>query len=70
VTRDVKDLITFGNGPHFCLGANLARQEMGCMIEAMLDFLPPGSRWLKDQMELQQNGLFRRPVTLPIEVPE
>lgn len=68
VTRDVKDLITFGNGPHYCLGANLARQEMGCMIEAMLDFLPPGSRWLKDQMEFQTNGLFRRPVTLPIEV--
>ena len=68
VTRDVRDLITFGNGPHYCLGANLARQEMGCMIEAMLDFLPPGSRWLKDQMEFQAAGLFRRPVTLPIEI--
>src|SRR5512145_1585543 len=68
VTRDVKDLITFGNGPHYCLGANLARQEMGCMIEAMLDFLPPGSRWLKDRMEFRTSGLFRRPVTLPIEL--
>ena len=69
VTRDVRDLITFGNGPHYCLGANLARQEMGCMIEAMLDFLPFGSRWLKDQMELQaMGGLFKRPVTLPIEL--
>jgi cytochrome P450 len=68
VTRDVRDLITFGNGPHFCLGANLARQEMGCMIEAMLDFLPPGSRWRKDLMEFQTTGLFRRPVTLPIEL--
>jgi cytochrome P450 len=68
VTRDVRDLITFGNGPHYCLGANLARQEMGCMVEAMLDFLPPGSRWLKDQMEFQAAGLFRRPVTLPIEI--
>jgi cytochrome P450 len=58
----------FGNGPHFCLGANLARQEMGCMVEAMLDFLPPGSRWLKDRMEFQTTGLFRRPVTLPIEI--
>jgi cytochrome P450 len=68
VTRDVRDLITFGNGPHYCLGANLARQEMGCMIEAMLDFLPPGSRWRKDLMEFQTTGLFRRPVTLPIEL--
>ena len=56
------------NGPHYCLGANLARQEMGCMIEAMLDFLPPGSRWRKDLMEFQTTGLFRRPVTLPIEL--
>jgi cytochrome P450 len=68
VTRDVRDLITFGNGPHYCLGANLARQEMGCMIEAMLGFLPRGSRWLKDRMEFQTAGLFRRPVTLPIEI--
>jgi cytochrome P450 len=68
VTRDVKDLITFGNGPHYCLGANLARQEMGCMIEAMLDFLPPGSRWLKDRVEYQAAGLFKRPVTLPVEI--
>ena len=68
VERDVKDLITFGNGPHYCLGANLARQEMGCMIEAMLEFLPPGSRWRKDLMEFQTTALFRRPVTLPIEL--
>jgi unspecific monooxygenase len=68
VRREVKDLITFGSGPHYCLGANLARQEMGCMIEAMLDFLPPGSRWRKDRMEYQTTGLFRRPVTLPIEL--
>jgi len=68
VTRDVKDLITFGNGPHYCLGANLARQEMGCMVEAMLDFLPAGSRWLPDEMQFQETGIFRRPITLPVEI--
>jgi cytochrome P450 len=68
VTRDVRDLVTFGNGPHYCLGANLARQEMACMIEAMLDFLPPGSRWRKDLTVYQPLGPFRRPVTLPIEL--
>ena len=68
VTRDVRDLITFGNGPHYCLGANLARQEMGCMVEALLEIFPPGSRWRKDLMEFQTTGLFKRPVTLPIEL--
>jgi cytochrome P450 len=68
VTRDVRDLITFGSGPHYCLGSNLARQEMGAMVESMLGFLPRGSRWRKDLMEFQTTGLFRRPVTLPIEL--
>ena len=69
VTREVKDLMTFGHGPHFCLGANLARQEMGCMLEALLDILPPGSALRRDQMEYQRFAFFRRPVTLPIEIP-
>ncbi|HVN40215.1 MAG TPA: cytochrome P450 [Myxococcota bacterium] len=68
VTREVKDLVTFGNGPHYCLGANLARQEMGCMLEALLEILPPGSRLLRDEMEFTRFALFKRPVTLPVEI--
>jgi cytochrome P450 len=68
VTREVKDLLTFGHGPHYCLGANLARQEMGCMLEALLDILPPGSRFLRDEVEFTRFAFFRRPVTLPVEI--
>jgi cytochrome P450 PksS len=68
VTREVKDLLTFGHGPHYCLGANLARQEMGCMLEALLEILPPGSRLLRDEMEFTRFAFFRRPVTLPVEI--
>jgi cytochrome P450 enzyme len=66
--RDVKDLLTFGNGPHFCLGASLARQEMACMLDALLDILPPGSQVCEDQMQFEERGIFRRPVNLPVEI--
>jgi cytochrome P450 len=66
--RVVRDLPTFGNGPHYCLGANLARQEMACMLDALLDIVPPGSRVRDDQMEYRDMGLFRRPVNLPVEI--
>jgi len=68
VTRDVKDLLTFGHGAHFCLGVNLARQEMACMLEALLEILPPGSRVLRGEIEYQRMAFFRRPATLPVEI--
>jgi cytochrome P450 len=66
--RVVRDLPTFGNGPHYCLGANLARQEMACMLDALLDVVPPGSRVRDDQIEYRDVGLFRRTVNLPVEI--
>jgi len=68
VTRDVQDLMTFGHGLHYCLGAHLARQEIGVMIEAMLTFLPPGSRRRDDLAEFQAMGPVRRRLTLPVEI--
>lgn len=66
--RDVKDLLTFGNGPHFCLGANLARKEMGCMLDALLDIVVRGSRMREDLIELQDRGVFQRPLNMPVEI--
>ena len=68
VTREVNDLMTFGHGPHYCLGAHLARQEIGVMIEAMLEFLPSGSRRREDLTEYQVIGPFKRPTSLPISI--
>jgi cytochrome P450 enzyme len=66
--RVVRDLPTFGNGPHYCLGANLARQEMGCMLDALLDIVPSGSRVRMDRLEFRDAGLFRRALNLPVEI--
>ncbi len=68
IDRDTRETMVFGHGAHYCLGANLARQEMGCMLDAALDILTPGSRVREDLMEFQQMGLFKRPLNLPIEI--
>jgi cytochrome P450 len=66
--RDARDLLVFGNGPHYCLGANLARQEMGAMLDAALDIVTPGSRVREELQQFQAMGLFQRPLNLPVEI--
>lgn len=66
--RDTRESLAFGHGPHYCLGASLARQEMGCMLDAALDIVTPGSRVREDLMEFQPMGVFKRPLNLPIEI--
>ena len=66
--RDTKALTIFGHGPHFCLGANLARQELGYMFDAVLDLLPPGSRLLEEEIQWQRRGIFSRLESLPVDI--
>ncbi|MFE7560509.1 cytochrome P450 [Kitasatospora sp. NPDC057500] len=40
VTRQVKDHLSFGHGPHFCLGAPLARLETRTALRALFDRFP------------------------------
>ncbi len=37
VGRREADHLSFGHGPHFCLGAQLARTQMRAIFEAVLD---------------------------------
>jgi len=66
--RDARELLVFGNGPHYCLGANLARREMGAMLDAALDIVTPGSHVREDLQRFQPMGLFKRPLNLPVEI--
>ena len=68
ITRPKSNHLGFGFGVHFCLGANLARQEMGCMLDALLDVIPRGSKFREDELELQDRGIFKWPMNMPVEI--
>jgi hypothetical protein len=67
MTRDTGEMLTFGSGPHYCLGANVALQELSCMVDATLDFLPENARLLEDEIQWETIGLMRRPIDLPVD---
>jgi cytochrome P450 len=61
--------LAFARGPHFCLGAHLARLETGAAIGALLDRLP-GLRLDPDQVSPPPRGLvFRKPPALYVRWP-
>lgn len=66
VARDTRDMLAFGSGPHYCLGANLAIQEMACMLDAALAFLPEDATLLEDETGWETIGMMKRPVALPV----
>ncbi|MFB7746252.1 cytochrome P450 [Streptomyces sp. NPDC056132] len=60
--------ITFGNGPHFCLGANIAVTHLHCALRTLWDRLPQLTLAVRhiDIAWEPPEFLFTRPVELPI----
>ncbi len=72
ITRKPNPHIAFGGGgPHFCLGANLARMEIRVMFEHLLDRMP--GLELDGSIERLQsqfiNGVKHLPVRFPAAAP-
>jgi cytochrome P450 len=64
VGRTDNDHLTFGHGPHFCLGAHLARLQMRAMFGAVLDRLhdiEPAGEPIRLRSNFQ-NGIKRLPI--------
>jgi cholest-4-en-3-one 26-monooxygenase len=68
ITRNPNPHLAFGaGGPHFCLGANLARMEIRVMFEHLLDRMPE-IRLAGEVQRLQSpfiSGVKHIPVTFP-----
>ena len=66
IFRDPKQHISFGHGPHMCLGMHLARMEMRVVVNALLDRLPD-LRLDPDGDDPHIHGqIFRCPSSLPV----
>ena len=67
IRRDCREALSFGHGPHYCTGANVALVEMRLMISAALDFLPPHARLLEDQIRWSARGFMSQIKNLPVD---
>jgi cytochrome P450 len=68
IHRDVKGMLTFGYGIHFCLGAALARIEGRIALEEVLARFPEWEVDL-DDAQLASTSTVRGWDTLPVRVP-
>lgn len=67
IHREPSQIFTFSFGPHFCLGASLARLEMRVLLDAVLDRFP---EWTvdEDRAELTKGIDTRGWDALPVSV--
>lgn len=66
IFRDAKQHISFGFGPHMCLGMHLARMETRVALSRLFDRLP-NLRLDPEGEDVHVHGLmFRSPKTLPV----
>jgi len=66
VFRDPKQHISFGHGPHMCLGMHLARMEMRVVLDAVLDRLPDVRLDPAGDDPHIRGQVFRSPTSLPV----
>ncbi len=68
IQRDTREAVSFGYGPHYCPGANMAHAGLRMMLDAALDLLPPNACLLEDQIHWSsKKGLLSQIKSLPVD---
>ncbi len=65
ITRGLSRHVSFAHGPHWCLGGNLARQEMAVMLPMIVQRFPHLSL-VSDEIAWQPTLNFRGPTALRV----
>lgn len=65
--RDTSEALSFGHGPHYCPGVNVARAELHLMLAAALEFLPENARLLEDEVRWSSGGFMSQIKSLPVD---
>ena len=66
--REKNPHIAFGFGPHYCLGANLARLEARVALEALLTRTRAIERAWSGELPIHPSPVFRGVTTLPVKL--
>ena len=66
VTRDPNPHLAFGFGPHFCLGASLARLELKVMFTEVLRRLPDLELATTDPLPFRPSNFISGPEAMPV----
>jgi cytochrome P450 len=68
VTRQGKTHLSFGYGPHHCLGAALARMEAGIVLSTLTQRFPDIALADPDRIRYDSNSMLRGPAKLPVRL--
>lgn len=66
VRRDPNPHLAFGFGPHFCLGASLARLELKIMFEELLRRLPDLTLATDEPLPFRSSNFITGPESMPV----
>ena len=68
IARPPSKILSFGAGPHFCLGALLAQQQAEIAVETLFRRFPKAALDTERSPQWMRTAMFRGPTSLPLTI--